>query len=74
MTVMMELIEAGIVTNRRKKLNNGKSVFCFALGSKKLYDFINHNPGMAGFPVDYTNNPAVIAEHRRKNKSPSTAH
>jgi len=63
---MMELIEAGIVTNRRKKLNPGKSVFCFALGSKKLYDFIHRNKDLAGFPVDYTNNPGIIAQQEKQ--------
>jgi acyl-CoA hydrolase len=63
---MMELIEAGLVTNHKKKLNPGKSVFCFAAGSKRLYDFINRNPEVAGFPVDYTNNPGVIAGHDKQ--------
>jgi acyl-CoA hydrolase len=60
------LIEAGLVTNHKKKLNPGKSVFCFAAGSKRLYDFINRNPEVAGFPVDYTNNPGVIAGHDKQ--------
>jgi acyl-CoA hydrolase len=63
---MMDLIEAGLVTNQMKKLNPGKSVFCFAAGSRKLYDFINRNPAVAGFPVDYTNNPYVIAQHDKQ--------
>jgi acyl-CoA hydrolase len=63
---MMDLIEAGIVTNDRKKVNPGKSVFCFAAGSKKLYNFINRNPAMAGFPVDYTNNPVVISQQHKQ--------
>ena len=63
---MMELIQAGIVTNDRKTLNPGKSVFCFAAGSKKMYSFIHRNPGVAGFPVDYTNNPFIIAQQYKQ--------
>lgn len=63
---MMDLIEAGLVTNQMKKLNPGKSVFCFAAGSRKLYDFIDRNPAVAGFPVDYTNNPHIIAQHDKQ--------
>jgi acyl-CoA hydrolase len=63
---MMDLIEAGIVTNDQKKVNPGKSVFCFAAGSKKLYNYINRNPSMAGFPVDYTNNPVIIAQQHKQ--------
>jgi acyl-CoA hydrolase len=63
---MMDLVEAGIVTNDRKKVNPGKSVFCFAAGSKKLYSYINRNPGIAGFPVDYTNNPSIIVSQNKQ--------
>jgi acyl-CoA hydrolase len=63
---MMELIEAGAVTGSRKSLNPGKAVFCFAAGSEKLYRFMNRNPMLAGFPVDYTNNPYVIAQNEKQ--------
>jgi acyl-CoA hydrolase len=63
---MVDLIEAGIVTNQNKILNTGKSVFCFAAGSKRLYDFINRNPDVAGFPVDYTNNPMIISQQEKQ--------
>ncbi|MBN1189163.1 MAG: butyryl-CoA:acetate CoA-transferase [Dehalococcoidales bacterium] len=62
----MELIEAGVITNQRKKQNPGKSVFCFAAGSRKFYDFIDHNPAMAGYPVDYTNSPYIIARQEKQ--------
>jgi acyl-CoA hydrolase len=63
---MMELIEAGVITGRRKSLNRGKSVFCFAAGSEKLYKFMNKNPVLAGFPVDYTNDPYIIAKNAKQ--------
>jgi len=63
---MMELIEAGVVTGSRKSLNPGKTVFCFAAGSEKLYKFMDRNPVLAGFPVDYTNDPYTIAKNDRQ--------
>ena len=60
---MVELIEAGVVTNDKKKINRGKSVTTFCWGSKKMYDFLDNNMGVDMLPVDYVNNPAVIAQH-----------
>ncbi len=61
---MMEMFEAGILTNKMKNLDAGRAVCTFFIGSRKLYDFVDHNPALAGFPVDYTNDPAVISQHR----------
>jgi acyl-CoA hydrolase len=58
-----ELIEAGIVTNERKQIDTGRSVFSFALGSRKLYGLIDDNPGVCAYPVDYTNLPDNIARN-----------
>ncbi|WP_202319699.1 acetyl-CoA hydrolase/transferase family protein [Archaeoglobus neptunius] len=58
----LELIEEGIVTNSEKRLDRGKSVFTFALGSLKLYDYLDKNPEVATYPVDYTNDPFIIAQ------------
>jgi acyl-CoA hydrolase len=63
---MLDLIEAGLVTNSRKTLNRGRSVFCFAAGSKRLYSYLDKNPSLAGYPVDYTNNPALIAKQEKQ--------
>jgi len=63
---MVDLIEAGVVTNKKKNLNPGKAVHCFAAGSSRLYQFMNHNPMLAGFPVDYTNDPYVIAQNKKQ--------
>ena len=60
---MVNLIEAGVVTGSRKTLNPGKAVHCFAAGTKRLYSFVDRNPSFAGFPVDYTNDPYVIARN-----------
>jgi acyl-CoA hydrolase len=63
---MMELIEAGVVTGSKKRLNPGKAVHCFAAGSERLYRFMNRNPMLAGFPVDYTNDPYIIAQNNNQ--------
>jgi itaconate CoA-transferase len=60
---MIDLIEAGVVTNRRKRLNPGKTVFTFAMGQKAMYDFLDDNPAVESHPVDYVNDPYVIAQN-----------
>ena len=62
---MVDLIESGIVTGSRKTLNRFQSVFTFALGSKRLYRFIDRNSRVQSFPVDYTNLPSQIAQNAR---------
>jgi acyl-CoA hydrolase len=63
---MMALIEAGVVTGQKKSLNPGRAVHCFAAGSEKLYKFMDKNRAIAGFPVDYTNDPYVIAKNKNQ--------
>ncbi len=57
----VDMFEAGRITNRNKGINPGKFVYTFALGTNKLYDFLDHNPSCASFSVDYTNNPEHIS-------------
>ncbi len=60
---LIDLIEAGIVNCSRKTLNPGKIILTFAQGSKKVYEYINLNPLFQFHPVDYVNNPCVIAQN-----------
>lgn len=60
---IMELIKAGVVDNSRKTLNRDKSVASFCMGSPELYEFLDNNPSIELRPVDYTNNPLIIAGH-----------
>lgn len=62
---MLEMYLAGKVTGLMKNIDRGKIVYTFALGSKKLYDFIDDNPALAVYPVDYTNNIQNIAQNER---------
>lgn len=58
----VDMYDAGRITNRCKQLEKGKMVYTFAMGTKKLYDFLDENPFCAIFPVSYTNDPAVIRQ------------
>jgi itaconate CoA-transferase len=62
---LARLMRQGIVDNSRKTLHPGRSVFTFAMGDTALYDFIDDNPAFEAHPVDYVNNPAVIAANDR---------
>ncbi|MBA5686736.1 acetyl-CoA hydrolase/transferase family protein [Rugamonas apoptosis] len=60
---IMTLVEAGAVTNRRKTLLPGKMVATFALGSKRLYDFMHHNAMLEMHPVNFTNDPYIAGQN-----------
>ena len=60
---LVDLIEAGMITNARKRVNPGKTVFTFAGGSRKLYDIIHRNQDIHVYPVDYTNLPHNIMQN-----------
>lgn len=57
---MVDLIEAGVINGKKKTLHKGKHVATFALGNKKLYDFINNNPSVMILNGKYVNDPAII--------------
>lgn len=58
----VDLYEAGKLTNSRKTLHRGKGVFGIALGSQQLYDWVGENQGLLSFPMDYVNQPSVMAQ------------
>lgn len=60
---MVDLYEAGAVTNRKKTIYKGKMIGAFALGTQKLYDFINNNIGVEFLQGKITNNPFVIGQN-----------
>ncbi len=62
---LAELMTAGVVDNTRKQTHAGSSVFTFAMGGRQLYDFMDGNPLLEAMPVDYVNDPAVIARNDR---------
>ncbi|MCA0177314.1 MAG: 4-hydroxybutyrate CoA-transferase [Proteobacteria bacterium] len=60
---IMTLVEAGVVTNRRKNHLPGKMMATFALGSNKLYRFMDRNPALEMHPVDVTNDPYLAGRN-----------
>ena len=60
---LVDLIRDGVVTNRRKAIDRGKTVFTFAMGQKAMYDFLSDNPAVESAPVDYVNDPRIIAQN-----------
>ena len=60
---VVELYEAGVITNKMKTLNPGKMVVTFLMGTERLYDFVNNNPNIEMYPVDYENDPCVIMQN-----------
>jgi butyryl-CoA:acetate CoA-transferase len=59
----VDMYQAGRITGKRKAIDRGKMVYTFAMGSKKLYDFLHDNPVASIFPVSYTNDPCVIGQN-----------
>ncbi len=60
---ILSLVECGAVTNRRKNYLPGKMIATFALGSQKLYRFLDRNPGVEIHPVDFTNDPYLAGQN-----------
>jgi acyl-CoA hydrolase len=59
---ILPLIKKGVITGNNKKLNKGKIVSTFVMGSKKIYDFIDGNHEVLLMDVEYTNDPMIIAQ------------
>lgn len=58
----LKLYLAGKLTNRKKQIDRGKGVFGCAVGSAELYEWLDDNPGVAAYPLEYVNRPSVIAQ------------
>lgn len=60
---VLPLLEKGIIDNSQKKVMPGKSVASLALGSRRLYDYMDYNKDMVFKDVAWTNNPFIIAQN-----------
>ncbi len=60
---VLPLVEAGVINGANKAIDKGKMVSTFLMGSQKVYDFIDNNPGVAMMDVGYTNDPYIIAKN-----------
>lgn len=57
------LMECGAVTNRAKKTFPGRSVFTFALGNRRFYEWLGDNQAVYSLPVDLVNDPRHVAKN-----------
>lgn len=57
---VIDLVEAGVITNRRKQIFPGQLVTSFVTGTKRVFDFVNDNPSVTFLPCDITNNTNLL--------------
>ena len=62
---VIPLVEKGIITNKYKKKHRGKIVTGFAIGTKKLYDFVDDNPQVVFLEIEYVNDTKVIRQNNK---------
>ncbi len=62
---VVDLIEAGVITGNQKSLDRGKVVTSFAMGTKRLYDYVDGNPVFSFNPTEYVNDPFVIGQQNK---------
>jgi butyryl-CoA:acetate CoA-transferase len=58
----LEMYKAGKISGAYKNIDKYKQVFAFAMGSQELYEFIDDNPSVVAYAVDYTNDPRIIMQ------------
>lgn len=64
---VLPLVEKGVINGEAKNIDKGKMVSTFLMGSQRVYDFIDDNPGVLMMDVGYTNDPFIIAKKRPRN-------
>ncbi len=62
---LIPLIEKGIITGRKKSIHKNKIIASFAMGSKKLYEYIHNNPLFEFHDTSYVNDPYVIGQNTK---------
>lgn len=62
---LVDLIESGAVTGARKTLDRGRVVASFAIGTKRIYDYIDNNPLFSFHPTEYVNDPSIIRQQHK---------
>ena len=60
---LVDLFEAGVVTNDKKTLHRGKIVASFVIGSRRAFEFVDNNPFMEFHPTEYVNDPFIVAKN-----------
>ncbi len=62
---VIDLVEAGVITNAKKTLHPGKIVAGFILGTKRLYEWVHNNPLIEFMRTEYVNDPFVVSRNHR---------
>lgn len=62
---VIPLLEKGVIDNSRKRLNVGRSVTSFLIGTRRLYDFVDDNPQVRVMDIAYVNDTSVIRRNPR---------
>tara|TARA_B100001109_G_scaffold255904_1_gene263156 strand:- start:94868 stop:96181 length:1314 start_codon:yes stop_codon:yes gene_type:complete len=60
---MVNLIAKGVINGRKKRIMQHKHVYTLALGDKAMYDFMDDNPSIVGYPASWVNDPCVIRQN-----------
>ena len=60
---MADLIAKGVINGRLKRLMQHKHVFTLALGNRAMFDFMDDNPSIVGYPASWVNNPSIIRKN-----------
>lgn len=60
---VVDLVEAGVLTNARKTLHRGKIIASFVMGTRRLYDWVDQNPFIEFHSSDYVNDPFVVSQN-----------
>lgn len=58
----VDMMESGRMNGAAKQIDRFRTAYTFAIGSQRMYDYMNNNPACASYCVDYTNDPRVIAK------------
>jgi acyl-CoA hydrolase/GNAT superfamily N-acetyltransferase len=63
---IVDLVEKGTITCKKKSIHKDKIISSFVMGSKRLYDFVNDNPMVEFHPCDYCNDPYIISQNNKQ--------
>ncbi len=63
---VVDLVEKGVVTCKKKTIHKDKIICSFVMGSRRLYDFVDDNPMVEFHPCDYTNDPYIISQNKKQ--------
>ncbi len=62
---IVELMKEGVIDNTRKAIDRNKTVAAFSMGKRSTYEYLSDNPAIAFRPVEYTNDPMIIAQNSK---------